>query len=434
MEPAPGGAQRGFSVLSEVIDVNFDTAERTSYLDEVREHLPAFLSEVAYGRSEPIQDVSGLLNLGTQDLNRVIATHLALSQPIARFIDALPEALRRPTTASLRPAVLSRSIRGPVDWNSTFQARNQQGGNPGLFVVRPAERIFDTPENQAFVWFLSELSARMGAVRPVEKDRTGVMVGSSWYAQIIEQRRHLSEARRHRWLSTVEPQRPSPLTLSRMRSARSAFYAEILPGAIEAFLRYTERPGPEEITELLCEHYFEPRLNWQLFELVVSLRLARAFENALGTKRSPRKLLVGHAKAPFARYTAADGGVIQLWYQSWPDIETRSLLREARDRHGLGAGSSRPDIVMERRSSENLVDSVLLEIKASRNPRTLGAGLLQMLGYLKERPDFWPEPTPAWLVAPESTAFESGDADGQPLWIISAEEVAEAAVKRMIPT
>jgi hypothetical protein len=57
-----------------------------------------------------------------------------------------------------------------------------------------------------------------------------------------------------------------------------------LPDAIEALWRYTENPSPEDITELLCEHYFEPRLNWQLFEVMIALRMARAFEQRLGTK------------------------------------------------------------------------------------------------------------------------------------------------------
>ena len=79
-----------------------------------------------------------------------------------------------------------------------------------------------------------------------------------------------------------------------------------------------------------------------------------------------------------------------------------------------------------------MIDSILIEVKASRNSQTLGAGLLQMLGYLKERPDFWPEETPAWLVAPESEAFEAGPAMGEPLWMVNADEVARAAADRLL--
>lgn len=390
------------------------------------------MSEVAYGRAEPLQDVSALLNLRAQDLRRVITTHLAFTEPIIRFVEALPEALRRPLSSSLRPPVVSQAVRGPVDWAATYRTRYQQGGNPALFVVRPAERVFDTPENQALAWFLAELSNRVEAIRPVESDPGHIMGGKSWYPHILYLNRQLAEARRHRWLAAVQPVRPAALTLHRLRSARTEFYATFLPEAIEILLRYTERPRPDEITELLCQRYFEPRLNWQLFELAVALRLTRTLEDRLGVKRSPRRLLVGRERSPFARYELDGGDVVQLWYQAWPNIKTRSLLREARDRHMLGAGSTRPDFVVERRLGETPVDVLLIEVKASRNPRTLGAGLLQLLGYLKERPEFWPKETPGWLVAPESSAFRSGSADNEPLWMINSDEVAEAVADRVL--
>jgi hypothetical protein len=420
--------------LSEIIDAEFAEDERAGYLSEVREYLPAFLSEVAYERAEPVADVSALLNLRSEDLRRVINTHLAFTEPIIRFVHSLPEGLRRPIGSSLRPPVISQAVRGPVDWAATHRARYQQGGNPALFVVRPAERIFNTPENQALLWCLRTLRARIEVIRPVESDSSGVMQpGESWWPHVIQLGRELEEGLRPRWLSTVVPARPTPLVVSRLRSSRLAFYAETLPDAIETMRRYTERPGPAEITDLLCRRYFEPRLNWQLFELVVALRLTRTFEERLGTKRSPTSLLVGKSQQPFARYELDGGDEIRFWYQSWPDLQTRSLLREARDRHGLDAGSSRPDLVLERRSpGGQLVDSVLLEVKASRNSRTLGAGLLQMLGYLKERPEFWPTETPAWLVAPESHAFKAGEAMGEPLWMVNADDVAIAAADRLL--
>lgn len=419
--------------MSEVVDAEMADDERLGYLAEVREHLPAFLSELAYGRADPLADVSALLNLRSDDRRRVINTHLAFSEPIARFVQALPEALRRPVTSSLRPPVVSQAVRGPVDWAATVRARYQQGGNPGLFVTRPAERIFDTPENQALRWFLRALTDLIEAIRPVESDTSGVMrPGESWWAHVVQLGQELAEAFRPRWLSAVTPVRPSPLTLSRLRSSRAAFYAELLPDAIAMMVRYTERPSAQDITDLLCQRYFEPRLNWQLFELTIALRLTRAFEERLGTKRSPIGLLVGRARRPFALYELEEGDEVRLWYQTWPDIETRSLLREARARHGLSAGSSRPDLVLERRSGGHLVDSILIEVKASRNSRTLGAGLLQMLGYLKERPDAWPKETPAWLVAPKSLAFQSGPAAGEPLWMVNADDFAAAAADRLL--
>jgi len=416
--------------LSEVIDTDFPEAEREGYLDEVREHLPAFLSEVAYGRAQPLQDVSALLNLRAQDLRRVIDTHLAFCEPIIRFVEALPDGLRHPVSSSTRPPVTAQSVRGPVDWAATFQARYQEGGNPALFVVRPPQRVFNTPENQALAWFLGALHARIESITPVEGDREQIVGEASWYQHIRDLNHGLTEAARHVWLRGVEPKRPTAQVIHRLEATRKHFYAIDLVEAIEVFTRYTERPSSEDITELLCQRYFEPRLNWQLFELTIALRLARAFENKLGQKRAPSRLLVGRAQIPFARYELDGGDTVQLWYQSWPDIETRSLLREARKRHNLKAGSTRPDFVVERRGET--LDVVLLEVKASRNPRTLGAGLVQLLGYLKERPELWPRTTPGWLVAPASPAFVARSAEEEPLWMVDADSVAEASVERLL--
>lgn len=420
--------------MNEVVDADFAEDERLGYLTEVREHLPAFLSEVAYGRADPLADVSALLNLRSEDRRRVINTHLAFAEPIVHFVQSLPEAMRRPVTASLRPPVTSQAVRGPVDWAGTYRARFQQGGNAAVFVVRPAERVFDIPENQALLWFLRALANLIEAIRPVESDTSGVMQpGESWWPHVAQLGRELTEALRPRWLSAVSPVRPSPLVLSRLRSSRRTFYSELLPVAIATMIRYTERPTPQDITGLLCQRYFEPRLNWQLFELVIALRLTRTFEERLETKRSPTRLLVGKARRPFALYELEGGDEIRFWYQAWPDIGMRSLLREARARHNLAAGSSRPDFVLERRSGGHLVDAVLIEVKASRNSRTLGAGLLQMLGYLKERPDAWPKDTPGWLVAPQSPAFQPGSAAGEPLWMVNADDFAAAAADRLLP-
>lgn len=73
----------------------------------------------------------------------------------------------------------------------------------------------------------------------------------------------------------------------------------------------------------------------------------------------------------------------------------------------------------------------LLELKASRSGGTLGGGLLQLLGYLKDRPALFVTQPAAWLVAPPSTAFVSKDAKGRELWAVSSDEVASAAVIRL---
>src|SRR3954451_19673623 len=81
----------------------FSPADYQAMLAEVREHLPLFLAPAASERHDPLGDVQGLTGLHPEDLRRVIATHICLSEEVTAFVGALPDGLRRPVTSSIRP-------------------------------------------------------------------------------------------------------------------------------------------------------------------------------------------------------------------------------------------------------------------------------------------------------------------------------------------
>jgi hypothetical protein len=216
-----------------------------------------------------------------------------------------------------------------------------------------------------------------------------------------------------------------------LAAARTAFYKRSIPDALASIRRFVENePSADDLTELLCRRYFEPERHWRLFELVVALRLARKFaEASVGSRKT--RLLVGSGRAPYARYVLADGDEIRLWYQAWPWDVGGSAHQDACDHYGIDAGAARPDIVIQRMRNKTAIRALLLELKASRNPGTLSGGLLQMLGYLKDRPHLFTERPSGWLVAPPSDSFTSKDPDGRELWVVDSDEVAEAAVDIM---
>jgi hypothetical protein len=76
-------------------------------------------------------------------------------------------------------------------------------------------------------------------------------------------------------------------------------------------MRWGEHPSEDDITELLCERWFRPNHDWRLFEVVVVLRLARAFAAASPVRRRAR-LLYGTGGSPYARYTLPDGDEVRL--------------------------------------------------------------------------------------------------------------------------
>lgn len=200
-----------------------------------------------------------------------------------------------------------------------------------------------------------------------------------------------------------------------------------MPDAILALIRWGEHPSEHDITELLCERWFRPTQDWRLFEVVVALRLARAFAAASPVRRRAR-LLYDTGGSPYARYTLADGDEVRLHYQGWPPFKTPSQHAEARARHQLRAGPPRPDLYISRCGAAP--DAAVLELKATTSASYLGAGLSQLLGYLAERPGAWTTPPSGWLVAPTSPAFIAADPNGAELWVVSADEVAAAAVAR----
>jgi hypothetical protein len=186
---------------------------------------------------------------------------------------------------------------------------------------------------------------------------------------------------------------------------------------------------PSVLTEALLSRYFEPSLDWQLFEVVVALRIARALE-AVSVKRQRSRLLVGGSRGPYAQYVLPDGTIVRLWYQSWPPSSAQSLHRRIRHHYSIDGSDARPDIVIERLSVPPA--GLLLELKASRSSSYLSEGLLQLLGYLKDRPDLFTARPGAWLVAPASKSFEGKSPGDLEIWVVSSDDVAGAVVSRML--
>lgn len=411
------------------VDTRLPAAERSALLQEVRTHLPAFLSVAATERLDPVGDVSCLLGLHPADLTRVIATHVVLTNEVRDFVAALPEGLRNPLTASVRPKVVSQAVRGGIDWGATVRHRASAGAaGPTLFVMRPARRVFDTPENRALTYALEQLDLALRRVAPASSDERVGVYNNGWFGDIVANAARVREARRHHWLRAVPAEQPDARTLRRLRAARTSFYRLRIPEVISVLERY-EKPSTDDTVTLLAQRYFEPERDWLLFEVTVALRLARAFA-ARSVGRRPSRLLVGTGTHPFARYRMHNNEEVRLWYQAWPSDAGSSAHTDARSRYGIAAGPSRPDFVIQRRVGGAPADAVLIEAKASRDGRYLGAGLMQLLGYLKDRPNLFGVAPSGWLVAPASNAFKSASSNGTALWAVNSDDIAPALLAR----
>lgn len=400
---------------------------------EIRDYLPAFLRKDASEQHDPIGDVKELLNLDTGDLRRVIAVHSCLDDSIIAFGEKLAEAMRNPVASSRRPAEVGQTVRGPVDWSATMARRFLEAGNTTSYVVRSARRAYDLPENRALVWLLERLRSACRqalAEKPDPAVLDGPAAGSGWTGRIRRLAAQVERASDTGWLRGVEAEMPGRRAMQRLQGSRSAFYREDLAAALRRMLSL-ESPDEEVLIDVLSKRYFEPAATWMVFEVCVALRLARAMEKASERPRRSR-LLFGSGRAPFARYLLDDGSEVSLIYQTWPERTGPSRLGETGSRHGLKIGESKPDLFVVRAGDNP--DVLLLEMKASVSASYLKEGLVKLLGYLADRPDFWRRKPAAWLVAPASEAFAAGSPDEDAdLWLVDADSVADAVVARMAP-
>jgi hypothetical protein len=218
--------------------------------------------------------------------------------------------------------------------------------------------------------------------------------------------------------------------LARLGEARSQFYRRVGEAA-RTVQRWREQPSGDDLVELLCERWFEPTRDAELFEVAVALRIASAFAGVSPRRRRMRLLVGGETpSAPFARYDLPDGDAVSLWYQHWPHESGPSAHADALRRHGVSAKPTQPDLIIDRTGAQ--ADAIVIELKASRSRSYLTRGLSQLLGYLRERPHLFDRIPAGWLVAPRGGPFAPADPDGL-LWVLDADEVATRVLERFCP-
>lgn len=402
-----------------IVDTSLGAETREAYLDEVRYWLPSLLSSASDERTSAIESVEALLHLDRTDLRRVIAVHLLLDESVQQFVASLRHALRKPMTRSERPRELSRVISGGIDWAATVRARSTGSPVEGGFVTRPARRLWDIEENRVLAWVLKTLSRELEFALAIVKDSKP----AGWQASLANAGDAVRQARRTAWLGSVLAERPSAAAVAQLDSSRSLFYRNQVSRVAKLLRRYSDDPSPSDVVDLLARRWFEPSRDWALFELVVLLRLERALAG-LGTRRRVRLLTVSSA---FSVIDVAPGQQVRLWYQNWPERAGASEQLEAAKHYSISTTGSRPDILIEVRTGGSS-KGILIECKASRSSRYLGEGLMQMLGYMRDRPALFGREACAWLVAPAGPSFTSQHAEGRELWVASVDEVADAAI------
>lgn len=407
------------------IDGSMEPNLRKVLLSEVRELLPAFLSAASIERDGPVNAAGELLGLPESDRRRVLAVHLLLSQPVREFVSALPTGVRQPRTSSIRPRVTGRCVTSSIDWAATIRHRATSSPLGDVWVTRPANRIFDIPENRALAWVLKTIEERATIAAPPHGNAPGI-----WGDEIRSMSVAVQWAKRAAWLKEIPSIWPGDAAYLRLKADRTGFYSSRVANASRYLRHLLVTPSPEDVVEALCQRYFEPTQDWKLFEIAVLLRIVRALA-AIGTRMDPTRLFHEPGSRPFAKYRISSERVVQVWYQTWPPATRPSKLEDAIRHYGIQAIGNRPDIVIELIDKGVSTRAVLLELKASSSSSYLGSGLSQLLGYLNDRPRLLSGPASGWLVAPAGAHLVPNEHGGRELWITDADSVA-ASVSALV--
>ena len=402
------------------IDSSMAPALRAVMLSEVREFLPAFLSAASIERDGPVNAAVELLGLPESDLRRVLAVHLMLSHPVRELVAGLPTGIRRPITSSARPRVAGRTVTSGIDWAATARHRATSSPMGDIWVTRPANRIFDIPENRALAWVLKTLEERGAVAVPPIADAPG-----EWGEEIRAMTGHVHRARRTAWLEGVPSTWPGDEAYFRLNADRMGFYRLRVAAAARYLRHLLVAPSADDIVEALSQRHFEPRQDWKLFEIAVLMRITNALA-AVGTRLNPTRLFHEGKGRPFAAYRVSPSREVRVWYQAWPPASAPSELTDAIRHYGLPSGGNRPDIVIEFVDAGRSTHALVLELKASTSGAYLGSGFAQLLGYLKDRPGLLSAPASGWLVAPPGPGYVSKPSGSRSLWITSSSDVADA--------
>ena len=405
------------------VDATLRPGERESLVDEVSAELPLWLARSAIPAEDPISELADLLRFDASDLRRAAAVHTCADPAVQRFAATLTRALRAPAPSTQRPRELAPAVRGPIDWPATV--RLHAAGSSGTYVTRPRRRTFDTPEQRALRWAVRTLHRITVEAKVSSVERTGETDGSV-VAGIDAVRRALRHADRTEWLRDVTPELPTAPTRKRLHTSRNGWMRTVLAPVVEVLLRQ-RRLDPGTLARILRERYFVPERDWLLHEVVVLIRLDRALcaSNVDHVRRS-----LFSDSGVVAAYRQADGSEIHVLQQHWPAAHTvTSRRQDTAARHGFSVKPSRPDLIVERTGPTP--DRVVLELKASRVPSTLGGGLSQLLGYLHERPALFARQPAGWLIPlPWEQLVDAAPQVDQPLWVVPADRVAAAVVAR----
>ena len=205
----------------------------------------------------------------------------------------------------------------------------------------------------------------------------------------------LQTARRHHWLRGIPgkaTRRANALkSLGAARNAvlQEAAFPQANRGSSTASRRKRNRRSRGPHRAAVGKRYFEPERDWRLIRGRGGPAPRAGTSPFKSCRQAARAVLVGAGRSASRSYVMHRGDEVRLWYQTWPrDFGRVDTRRRSFVLRGPLGSSAKPDIVIQRITQRcETVDEPFARAQSQPEPGgTLGGGLLQLLGYLKDRP------------------------------------------------
>lgn len=314
---------------------------RSARVAEVRDQIWKHVSPSSRFESPGLLAAAALLKWTQTDALRLLGgLQFLLSNEVGEFLTAMPQLVRHLATASAREEQwTAERLHGPVQWSRTLALRAATGSQH-IFVTAPAERVYQTPENELLVHVLDAI---VQTARSSGWDQRG-LARELPAMKVKERLTDTTRWQQSRMLSAVERVPPTPRSLSRIRTGRSHHRYNRVLAAYDLLALLVGQLDRQAIRGAIERAGLVAAEEATLFELLTTFRLVDELA-LVGWRLHPFSLFRGRVHT---RGVRADGRRIQLWYQSTPpDLALPSQYRHVLAAHGFPRQQDlRPDLVL----------------------------------------------------------------------------------------
>ncbi|MEU8361060.1 hypothetical protein AB0C27_34095 [Nonomuraea sp. NPDC048882] len=349
--------------------------DRRAGIVEVRDRIWSYVSPASQPEIPGLLTAAALLKWPAAEALRLGELQFLLCEEVGDFLSSLPTLLRQLPTASARAEQRApERLDGPVVWNRTHSLRGITG-NPHVFVTAPAERVYQTPENELLVHVLDAV------VRTANNIGWTGKVGKKIAAQRVRARRDTAIMHQsNQVLSGITRVEPSPRSVAQVRSGRHRDRSRAVLRAYDRLVPLVEQVDKVAIREAIEQAGLVTSVESTLFELLVTFRVIDSLQK-IGWKMKPFYVFKGKVQSNGAH---DDGRQISLWYQSTPPaLGAASAYKQVLRAHSFtNVHELRPDLSLHWRDASGQDRWLLIECKLGEQGATAARrALVDMLAY-----------------------------------------------------